>query len=43
VAQRTNQLQKLNTELSGAKDRAEAASRAKSNFLANMITRSARR
>jgi len=36
VAVRTEQLQKLNTELSGAKDRAEAASRAKSNFLANM-------
>jgi signal transduction histidine kinase/DNA-binding response OmpR family regulator len=36
VAQRTEQLQRMNTELSGAKDRAEAASRAKSNFLANM-------
>ncbi|MDB5324410.1 MAG: luxQ 3 [Phycisphaerales bacterium] len=36
VTQRTEQLQKMNTELTGAKDRAEAASRAKSNFLANM-------
>ena len=36
VAQRTEQLQRMNTELTTAKDRAEAASRAKSNFLANM-------
>src|SRR3954471_1239488 len=36
VAQRTQQLQRVNTELVTAKDRAEAASRSKSNFLANM-------
>src|SRR6185503_19641743 len=36
VAVRTAQLQKLNHDLSEAKDRAEAASRAKSSFLANM-------
>jgi two-component system, sensor histidine kinase len=36
VASRTEQLQKLNKELSDARDRAEAANRAKSSFLANM-------
>ena len=36
VASRTEQLRKLNRELSDARDRAEAASRAKTNFLANM-------
>ncbi len=36
VSNRTEELVKLNKELTGAKDRAEAASRAKSNFLANM-------
>jgi signal transduction histidine kinase/DNA-binding response OmpR family regulator len=36
VASRTQQLQKLNKELSDARDRAEAANRAKSSFLANM-------
>ena len=36
VAHRTEELQRTNQQLSGAKDRAEAANRAKSNFLANM-------
>jgi len=36
VRKRTRELETTNLELSGAKDRAEAASRAKSEFLANM-------
>ena len=36
VASRTEQLRKLNRDLSDARDRAEAASRAKTSFLANM-------
>ncbi|MDR3698147.1 MAG: ATP-binding protein [Candidatus Sulfopaludibacter sp.] len=36
VSERTAELQKLNEELTGAKERAESGSRAKSEFLANM-------
>ena len=36
VAERTADLRQVNEELGGARDRAEAASRAKSTFLANM-------
>lgn len=36
VAHRTEELQRTNQQLTSAKDRAEAASQAKSNFLANM-------
>jgi two-component system, sensor histidine kinase len=36
VAHRTEELQRINAQLTGARDRAEAANEAKSNFLANM-------